>query len=71
MLIINDYSSYIIANVIAFCMQNVINLFIMLLHCLHLFQFLDVGVFVLLKYALNKKTNVVNQYDSNCILYIF
>ena len=71
LLIINNYLSYITANVIAFCIQNAINLFIMPLHCLHLFQFLDVSVFAPLKHALNKKTDAVNQYDLNCISCIF
>ena len=67
----DGHSSHITANVIAFCMQNAINLFIMLLHCLHLFQLLDVNVFTLLKCTLNKKTNAFNQYDSNYISHIF
>ena len=51
----NSHSSYITANVIAFCMQNIIDLFVLLLHCLHLFQLFNVGIFALLKYFLNKK----------------
>ena len=43
----------------------------MLPHYLHLFQFLDVDVFVSLKCALNKKIDVVNQYNSSCISCIF
>ena len=38
-----------------FCMQNAIDLFITLLYYLHLFQLLNVNVFVLLKHAPNKK----------------
>ena len=60
LLIINSYSSHITANVIAFYMQNIINLFIMPPHCLHLFQFLNVNVFASLKYILNKETNAIN-----------
>ena len=60
LLIMDGHSSHITANVIAFCMQNIINLFIMLPHYLHLFQFLDVDVFVPLKHVLNKKTDAVN-----------
>ena len=71
LLIMDNHSSHVTANVIAFCMQNAINLFIILLHCLHLFQLLDVGVFALLKHALNKKINAFNQYNSNCISRIF
>ena len=37
------------------------------LHCLHLFQPLDVDVFVPLKCALNKEIDAFNQYDSSCI----
>ena len=67
LLIMDGHSSHIIANVIAFCMQNVVNLFIMLPHCSHLLQSLDVGVFAPLKRALSKETDAVNQYDSSCI----
>ena len=67
LLIMDGHSSHVTANVIAFCMQNVINLFIMPPHCLHLFQLLDVGVFALLKCALSKETDAFNQYDSSCI----
>ena len=67
----DGHSSYVIANVIAFCIQNVIDLFIMLLHCSHLFQLLDVDVFAPLKHTLNKETNAFNQYDSSHISRIF
>ena len=56
----NSHSSHIIANVIIFCTQNAINLFIVLLYCLNLFQFLDVNVFVLLKFTLNKEIDIIN-----------
>ena len=52
LLIMDGHSSHITANVIVFCMQNAINLFIMPLHYLHLLQPLDVSVFVLLKCVL-------------------
>ena len=71
LLIMDGHSSHVIVNVIAFCMQNVINLFIMLLHCSHLFQLLDVSVFAPLKRALNKKTDAFNQYESSHISRIF
>ena len=71
LLIMNSHSSHITANVIAFCMQNAINLLIMLLHCLHLLQLLDVNVFMLLKHTLNKKTDALNQYNSSYISCIF
>ena len=71
LLIMNGHSNHVTANVIAFCMQNAIDLFIMLLHCLHLFQLLDVGVFALLKCALSKETDAFNQYNSSHISRIF
>ena len=71
LLIMDGHSSHITANVITFCIQNVINLFIMPLHYSHLFQFLDVNVFAPLKHTLNKEINVVNQYNSNYISCIF
>ena len=40
-------------------------------HCSHLLQLLDVGVFALLKRALSKETDILNQYDSSCISCIF
>ena len=67
----DGHSSHITANVITFCMQNIINLFIMPPHYLHLFQFLDVGIFVSLKHTLNKKIDAINQYNSNHISRIF
>ena len=39
----------------------------MSLHCLHLFQLLDVDVFAPLKHALSKKIDAFNQYDSSHI----
>ena len=56
----HSHSSHIITNIIAFCMQSVIDLVILPLHCLHLFQLFNVGVFALLKHALNKKINILN-----------
>ena len=43
--IIDGYNSYMIANFIVFCMEYLINLFILFPHILHLFQLLDVNVF--------------------------
>ena len=54
-------------NFIVFCMEYLINLFILFLHILHLFQPLDVNVFIPLKHALTEKTNTISQLDSNCI----
>ena len=57
--IMDSYSSYMIANFIVFCMEYLIDLFILFLYILHLFQLLDVGVFVLLKYILIEETDAV------------
>ena len=67
----DGHSSHVTVNVIIFYMQNAIDLFIMLPHCSHLFQLFDVNVFALLKCVLSKKTNILNQYDSNHISCIF
>ena len=67
LLIMDGHSSHITANIIAFCMQNAIDLLIILLHCLHLLQSLDVSVFMPLKRTLSKKTDAVNQYNSSHI----
>ena len=56
----NNHSSYVIMNVITFCMQNITNLFIMPPHCLHLFQPFNVSIFAPLKYVLNKKKYILN-----------
>ena len=63
----DGYSSYMIANFIAFCMEYLINLFILFPHILHLFQLFDVSVFVLLKCALVEETDVVFWFDFSCI----
>ena len=57
--IIDDYNSYMTADFIPFCMEYLINLFILFLHILHLLQLFDVGVFVLLKCILIEKTDAV------------
>ena len=67
----DGYSNHIIANVIAFCIQNAINLFIMPPHYLHLLQLLNVDILVPLKCALNKKIDAINQYNSSHISRIF
>ena len=67
LLIMNSHSSHITTNVIAFCMQNAIDLLIMPPHCSHLLQPLDVGVFAPLKRALSKETDAINQYNSSRI----
>ena len=67
LLIIDGHSSHITTNVIAFCMQNAIDLLIMPPHCSHLLQPLDVGVFAPLKRVLSKETDIINRYDSSRI----
>ena len=66
--IMDSHSSHIIANFIAFCMEYLINLFILFLHILHLFQPLDISIFVLLKHILIKKIDAVFQFNFNYIL---
>ena len=44
-------------------MEYLINLFILILYISHLFQPLDVGVFVFLKSVLIEKIDVVFQFD--------
>ena len=57
--IMDNHSSYMIANFIAFCMEYLINLLILFPHILHLFQLFDVGVFALLKHVLIEEIDVV------------
>ena len=58
----DGHNSYII---IAHCMKHVIHLFILFLYTSHLFQPLDVNVFMFLKYILIKKTSAVSKFDFN------
>ena len=55
----DGYSSYMAANFIAFCMEYLINLFILFLHTLHLLQLFDVDVFTLLKCTLVEKIDAI------------
>ena len=55
----NSYNSYIIANFIVFCMEYLINLFILFLYILYLLQSFDVNVFALLKCILIKEINII------------
>ena len=57
--IINNYNSHMIANFIVFCMEYLINLFILFPHISYLFQLFDIIVFALLKHALIKKTDII------------
>ena len=52
-----------IVNFIAFCMEYLIDLFILFPHILHLLQLLDVSVFVLLKHALVEKIDAIFQLN--------
>ena len=47
------------ANFIAFCMEYLIDLFVLFPYTLHLLQLLDVNVFVLLKHTLIEKIDVI------------
>ena len=57
--IMDGHNSHIIANFIAFCMEYLINLLILLPHILHLLQPLDINIFAPLKRALAEETNAV------------
>ena len=67
LLIMDSYNSYMTANFIVFYMKYLINLFILPLHILHLFQLFDVSIFVLLKRALIEEIDVVFWLDFGCI----
>ncbi|GAB7336127.1 hypothetical protein MBLNU13_g08914t1 [Cladosporium sp. NU13] len=67
LLIMNSHSSHITANVIAFCMQNAIDLLILPPHTSHLLQPLDVGVFAPLKRALARETDAALRHDTGRI----
>lgn len=62
--IMDGHSSHITANVIAFCMQNAIDLLILPPHTSHQLQPLDVGVFAPLKHALACETDAALFYDT-------
>jgi len=55
----DGYRSYITANVIAYYMQYIINIFILPLYISYVLQLVDVSVFSLLKRALAAETNAV------------
>ena len=55
----NSYSSHMIVNFIVFCMEHLINLFILFPYILYLFHLFDVSIFVLLKHILIKKIDAV------------
>ena len=63
----DSHSSHITINFIAHCMKHAIDLFILFLHTSHLFQPLDVNVFVPLKRTLAEETDAVFKHDSGYI----
>ena len=65
--IMDGHSSHMTANFIAFCMEYLFDLLILLPHISHLLQPLDVGVFALLKCALAEETDAVSRLDSGRI----
>lgn len=67
LLIMDGHSSHMTANVIVFCMQNVIDLLILPPHTSHLLQPLDVGVFAPLKRALACETDTALRHDTGRI----
>ena len=65
----NSHNSHMIVNFIAFCMEYLIDLFILFLYILHLFQLLDVNIFLLLKCVLVDEINIIIRFDFSCILH--
>jgi len=63
----DEQSSHITANVIAYCMDNMIDLLISPPHCSHILQPLDIGMFSPLKRALAAETDNAARLDSGCI----
>ena len=58
-LIVNDYGSLIRADFIAHCIENSINLLIILPHYSHLMQPLDIKVFIVFKRVYNGETDAI------------
>jgi len=67
LLIMDSHSSHITANVIAFYIENTIDLLILPPHYSHLLQPLDVGMFAPLKRALASETDAALRLDSGRI----
>jgi len=63
LLIMDGHGSHITANIIACCMQHMIDLLILPLHTSHVLQPLDVSVFSLLKHALAAETDAASRLD--------
>ena len=64
----DSHNDYMVMNFIVFCMEHLIDLFILFFHILHLLQLLDVGMFLPLKCALVDEIDINVRLDSNCIL---
>jgi hypothetical protein len=67
LLIMDGHGSHITANVIAYCMQHMIDLLILPPHTSHMLQPLDVSVFSPLKRALAAETDAASRLDSGRI----
>ena len=67
LLIMNNYNNYITANFIAFCMEHLIDLFILFSYISHLLQLFDIDVFSPLKCALVNEINTIAKFNSNRI----
>ncbi|KAI7722002.1 hypothetical protein KC353_g885 [Hortaea werneckii] len=67
LLIMDGHSSHVTASVIAFCMENAIDLLILPPHTSHILQPLDVGVFAPLKRALASETDAALRLDAGRI----
>jgi hypothetical protein len=67
LLIMDGHISHITANLIAFCMQNMIDLLILPPHTSHILQPLDISVFAPLKRALAYETDQTSRLDSSRI----
>jgi DDE superfamily endonuclease len=67
LLIMDGHVSHITANLIAFCMQNTIDLLILPPHTSHVLQPLDISVFAPLKRALAYETDQTSRLDSGRI----
>ncbi|KYG42077.1 hypothetical protein M433DRAFT_7448 [Acidomyces richmondensis BFW] len=61
-------SSHITADLIAFCIDNAIDILILLPHCSHALQPLDISIFLLLKKALAVETDKLASLDPGRIL---
>jgi hypothetical protein len=63
LLVLDGHGSHMTANVIAFCMENAIDLLVLPPHCSHILQPLDGSIFAPLKRALAIETDSVARLD--------